>query len=354
MNIRNLNIESIGHLAAHTIVAKTPTQDARAHLREILITGTKEEKEMLAERMSSALKNLSKTFQLEFEETGEDSIHGTLSGAALDDAAFLEYSKKLARKLASSHFRVNIPGGHCLIGEGVATRNVKFFFVIKAELQQVFNIESNELRLIKDVFLSPAKELYKIGIFFIETSGITPFMYDDQFSLQKKDLTEYFYSNFLGLTTDKNDRLRSKNFYEQTKNFAERNIDNVADRIGIVKALDVLYREDATGIISPETFSETYFEGELKAKFDEMIGKDFPIAFTKDISLVENRSGLQRMSIPLSYQMDIVGDAASLERVEVIDNPSENELQRVGVEINNGNLRKLIMLKEAATPQPVA
>jgi hypothetical protein len=38
-------------------------------------------------------------------------------------------------------------------------------------------------------------------------------MYDDQFSPQKKDLTEYFYGKFLGLTTDRNDRILSKNFY---------------------------------------------------------------------------------------------------------------------------------------------
>ena len=111
--------------------------------------------------------------------------------------------------------------------------------------------------------------------------------------------------------------------------------------------MDVLYREDTTGIVSPETFSENYFEGELKAKYDEMIRKEFPNAFTKDTALVENRSGLQRVTIPLSYSVNIVGDAASLERIEVIDDPTEQEFERVGVEINNGNVRKLIMVKEA-------
>lgn len=350
MNIRTFEIVKIGRMAAHTIIAKTVENDAKARLRDVLLEFDAEETDILKERLTAALRNFSKTFQLEFEEKGDDSVYQKVTDkAVMDDAAFLAYSRTLAQRLASAHFRINIPGGHCLVGEGTAKGKIPFFFVVKAELQEVFNIENNALHLIKDVFLSPAKDLYKIAIFFKEKSGVTPFMYDDQFSLQKRDLTEYFYSNFLGLTTEKNDRLRSKNFYERTKEFAERNLDNAKDRFGIIKALDVLYREDTSGIISPEEFSNNYFEGELKEKYDQMVSKEFPTAFTKDISLVENRAGLQRSTIPLSYSMEIVGDARSLLQVEVIDDPNADQLNEVEIEINNGNVRQLVVLKEAET-----
>jgi 37-kD nucleoid-associated bacterial protein len=348
MNIRTFEIETIGRLAVHTIIAKTPTRDARARTRDELLEFSSEENDTLKMRLVSALKNPAKTFQLEFEDKSVNIIYEMLSeDSGLSEAGFLEYSKSLAVRLAGAHFRTNIPGGHCLIGEGTTTTRIPFFFIVKAELHEVFNIEENALRVVKDVFLSPAKDLYKVAIFFKEKSDISAFMYDDQFSLQKKDLTEYFYRQFLGLTTEKNDRLRSKNFYEKTKAFAEKNVDNVKDRIGIIKALDVLYREDGSGVISAGTFSDTYFEGELKAKYDERVVKQFPTAFTKDISLVENRAGLQRVTIPLSYAVEISGNATSLDNVEVIEDPNSLALERIGIEINSGNVRKLIVVKEA-------
>ena len=124
-----------------------------------------------------------------------------------------------------------------MIGNGTTSDNKFFFFVIKAELQEVFNIANDELNLIKDVFLSPAKDFYKIGFFIEHGKSFLPFMYDDQFSLQKKDLTEYFYGTFLGLTTDRNDRLRAKNFFEDTKAFIDVNIDNLKDKRGLLNAV---------------------------------------------------------------------------------------------------------------------
>ena len=264
----------------------------------------------------------------------------------LDDVNFIKYSKELADKLAESHFRIKIPGGYCLIGEGKTDNNEYFFFIIKAELQEVFTIEGVTLNLIKNVFLSPAKDFYKIGFFIERDNSFTPFMYDDLFSPQKRDLTEYFYGKFLGLTTDKNDSLTSKNFHSDTKDFIDKNVPNMKDKIGLLNALKTLYREDASGLISPKNFSESYFEGELKIKFDKMINSKFPISFTKSIRLIEKRLELKRISIPLTYALSIIGDSDSFESLEIIDSPDKGTMKKIEPQINSGTLRKVILVKE--------
>jgi hypothetical protein len=347
MNLKNLNISSISRIIAHTIHPKAPKVDAYATHAKEMLTFSAQETGILITRLQEALSNSKKTFQLEFEDLSSDSIYAKLNSATLmDDKEFVEYSQSLADDLAEAHFRTKIPGGYCLIGEGKTSNNERFFFTIKAELQEVFTIDGTTLQLIKDVFLSPAKDFYKIGFFIESSSGYVPFMFDDQFSLQKKDLTEYFYGQFLGLTTDKNDSLKSKNFFSDTKDFIETNITNTKDRLGLLKALTVLYREDTSGILSPKEFSEKYFEKDLKVRFDEMIDSRYPHSFTKDTILIDRRLELQRLSIPLTYSLAIVGNSDSLADVEIIDNPSESTFDNLEPEINSGVIRKVVLVRE--------
>lgn len=349
MNLRNLEIASIRRIIAHTIHSKTKTVDAYAKHSDKMLTFSSAETRMLIDRLHEVLGNGKKTFRLEFEDVSPDSISANLSKVnSMSDLQFIEYSQTLADELAISHFRTKIPGGYCLIGEGETENNEHFFFTLKAELQEVFSIKGSALQLIKDVFLSPAKEFYKIGFFIRKGTGYIPFMFDDQFSLQKKDLTEYFYGKFLGLTTDRNDSLRSKNFYSDTKDFIESNVSNTKDRLGLLKALLVLYREETSGILSPRDFSEKYFEGKLKEKFDLMVDKYYPHSFTKNTTLIDRKLELQRFSIPLSYSLTIVGSSDSLEEIEIIREPTEEIIESLGPEINNGVIREMVLVREKA------
>lgn len=347
MNLNNIEIKNIERVIAHEIYPKTKTEDAYATTLENLLVYKDSEKKILANRLLNALSNSKKTFQLEYEDMNKDSIYSYLStNFSCDDETFIDYSKKLADELADAHFRIKIPGGFCIIGQGVTTTDKHFFFIIKAELQEVFNIQGNELKLIENVFLSPAKDFYKIGFFIENGSGFTPFMYDDLFSLQKKDLTEYFYGKFLGLTTDRNDELKSKNYFEDTKKFIETNVNNVKDRIGFLKALHVLYREETSGLISPKEFSENYFEGKLKVKYEKLISEKYPHSFTKRTQLIDNRLELERISIPLSYTLAIVGKSSDFETIEVIDEPNMDSVSLLQPEIDTGSIKKIVVLKQ--------
>ncbi|MFC0878851.1 hypothetical protein ACE01N_19805 [Saccharicrinis sp. FJH2] len=348
MNLAELEIKSFSRLIAHEIHPKTKKEDAYAKTSSTYLKFDDRDTEILTNRLVEALTNTTKTFKLEFEDQSEDSIYSFLQKYEdIDDDSFIEYSKTFAEDLANAHFRLKIPGGFCLIGEGVTNNDENFFFVIKAELQEVFNIKENELHVIENVFLSPAKDFYKIGFFLKRGKSFIPFMYDDLFNLQKKDLTEYFYGKFLGLTTDRNDKLKSKNFYEDTKGFIEHFVNNLKDRLGLLKALDVLYREETSGIISPKDFSNKYLEGKLKTHFEQtIIQQKYPHSFTKDTSLLTNKLKLQRVSIPLSYSLALVGTQEKMDSVDVVEEPNAEFLNDLGVEINNGTIDKIVILRQ--------
>jgi hypothetical protein len=347
MSLKDFCIENISRVIAHTVNPKTVSSDAYADTSNEFLNFSVDEKTILISRLEDALGNSKKTFRVEYEDYSPSSIYTHLKDDfPFSDEKFMFLSVSLANKLASSHFRIKIPGGYCLIGDGVSKNGHRFFFVIKAELQEVFSIKGNLLEIVKDVFLSPAKDFYKIGFFVDFGKGHVPYMYDDQFSPQKKDLTEYFYSKFLGLTTDKNDRILSKNFYSDTRAFIEDNISEAKDRIGLIKALTVLYREETSGIISPSEFSEKYLEGEVKSKYDKMIKSKYPLSFTKDVSLIKTKLELKRISIPLSYGIDIIGNSDYLDDIEIIENPNCNSMRDIEPEINSGQIKKIVLLKE--------
>lgn len=347
MNINTLKIASIDRLIAHQVFPKTKIKDAYSINREDLLIFNIKEKNILIKRLEEALTNNSKTFQLEFEDKTTDSVYEVLKTMSTkDEKSYIQNTQDLAEDLASTHFRINIPGGYCLMGQGMTDKGVYFFFIIKAELQEAFNISSGKLNLLKDIFLSPAKDFYKIGFFIKHSTHFLPFMFDDQFSLQKKDLTEYFYSHFLGLTTEKNDKLKSKNFYDDTTNFIEQNVTNLHDRIGLSNALKVLYRENTSGIISAKRFSEEHLEGKLKTEYDKkIVTAKYPTSFTKVNTLIDKRLQLDRITIPLSYNLSLTGSLSRLGSIEIIDAPQDEDMSNLQTEINTGSVDKIIVLK---------
>lgn len=343
MNLSEINIASIDRLIAHQIVPKTKNNDAFSKNSEELLELQPDEKKILIDRLHMAICNSTKTFQLTYEDDGSNSVYKLLHDSyPQNNHQFISLSTNLSDRLAESHFRARIPGGYCLIGEGQTKDKHEFFFIIKAELQEVFNIEKNTLKLIKDVFLSPAKDFYKVGFFIRSGRKFIPFMYDDQFTMQRHDLTEYFYSSFLGLTTDKNDALKSKNFYYDTKAFIEMEVDNLQDRIGLFQTLRVYFRENVSGTISLKEFADLYFEGPLKTKYLVQFEKKYPQSFTRQLDLIEKRLDLHRVSIPLSYTLKIVGDQNSMNNIHILK--GDDIQQSINPIIDSGNVETVVFV----------
>ncbi len=122
MNLTHLKIQTIKRIVAHEIQAKTEKKDAVAMTRASLLDFDKSEKDILIKRITEAISNTTKTFQLDYEDKSESSIYSIMKKyKSLDDKEFIKQSINLAENLADAHFRTKIPGGYCLIGDGITS-----------------------------------------------------------------------------------------------------------------------------------------------------------------------------------------------------------------------------------------
>lgn len=292
-------IASIDKLVAHHIVAKDDRTPCYAELSNTLLSLTESDKEIFIKRVQKALDSKTKTFELEFGKQDEGSIcqRLKLKRNFEGDKSFLLFSKDLAEELSACQDKKGIPGGYFLVFDGKVTDGSHYVCLIKADDEDVFNVDNNKLKLVENVFLSPAKDFYKIGFFVQSNSSYDAFVYDDLFSLQKKDLTVYFYCDFLGLSTSANAQLNTKNIYVAIKEFINKDIEEAVDKTEMLKALRVYFRENPKKIVSAKDFSDTYFHGlKEEVKFDKKVVSKYPTATTLDVSLLP-KENLQRMKL---------------------------------------------------------
>jgi 37-kD nucleoid-associated bacterial protein len=345
---------SINRLIIHRVIAKTSKIAAYAVYEESMCELNKQTEEVLKERLELALNKSNKTFKLEIEDIAENSFFDLSHKLkSLPNSDFISTSKKIADSLAKSHHRANIPGGFSLILDGYTKFQQHFIIVVKAEYQSAFSLTNNTLEILKDIFLSPAKDFYKIGVILEDSNSdmdfpnnkYSCFVYDDQYTLQNNDLTEYFYSNFLGFTTDRNSKLITKKFYDLTEGFANdpKNIDNIDDQVGLKNALRTLIREETSGIISPSDFSKNYLEGKLKEKFDKTVVSQFATSFVKDKSLLNQRLKLDRISIPLKYQLKLEGTSDKIKHSKIFNLGDKNS-DYLTTTINTGEWEQIIVI----------
>lgn len=310
--------------------------------------------ETLVERISTAFGRHKRFFKLEIARSEIDSFYGNsrkIKNCSLTE--FITYSKNISDLLALSHDRKTIPSGLLLIMDGIY-QNKHFVLVIKAELQEAFTIkEENDHKLVElvhDLFLSPAKDFYKIGYIIEDRNNSTQpndnyscYMYDDNFSSGKRDLAEYFYSNFLGFSTNSNDKLITKNFHEDMFKFIELNVQDFDDKKGLKNALNSLYRENTTGIINPQEFAEQNLTSELLRLFGTEIASNYPTSFNKDLSLVDKR--LQRGQIRLKRDLKIEGPSDTIENNVAVQNGQNVDFERLRLSIESGEIEQIITIK---------
>jgi len=312
------------------------------------------ETETLKKRICTAFSKQKRFFKLEISQCEAGSFYDTaINFKNASNETFIKKSQNVADLLAISHDKKTIPSGLLLIMDGYYKNRNHFVLVIKAELQEAFTIKEMDnhkvVELINDLFLSPAKDFYKIGYLIEDTNNATfpndnhsAYMYDDNFSSGNRDLAEYFYHKFLGFETNRNDKLISRNFFHDIHRFIDNNVFGFDNIKGLKNALNSLYRENTTGIINPEEFVQQNFSEELISRYNNKIGLDYPHSFTKDVTLLDRR--LQRGIILLAENLKIEGPPDAIDNVNVV-NGNDIDLEAFTLAVENGDIKQLITIK---------
>jgi len=342
----------ISRLIIHKIIGKKEKEAYSIPATDLHILGSETNTTLLT-RVYDAIAKSKRFFETSLENIGNDSFfHIAKDLKNSSDTDFINKTTSITEIAVEAQHKKNIPGGLLMFLE---TEIDGFYsiIVIKAELQEALTLNGNAVELIKELFLSPAKEFYKIGLFIHSkpskstADGYETYIYDDNFTPRKSDLATYFYKDFLGFSTSTNDKLTTNNFLNSFITFVDANIKESESRTRLKQRIKADYRESTNGVIDPTSYLEFFQDNpELTKKFNDKIVKKFPRSFTKDLSLVD--AALQKSSLQITSDLTISGPYDLVDSVEVYDLNNDNIIQKLHTEIDSGNVAKVVTLKNEA------
>jgi hypothetical protein len=335
---------SIVRAIVHRIIPKEElTEHATIEQTSNLISMSAEIKDMIIKRINTAVRNEHRTFALSIERTDADSFFGQAQGLSdVPDAEFIGRSQVLAANLARAQKTSSIPGGYFILLEGrYGDEENEVVIAIKAEPHEALrhtidDTGRSRLEMLKSVFLSPSQKLFKIGVLYqheeIAGDEINDIygclVYDAQFRTENSP-AEYFFKDFLGLTTHQNARIQSKRFYEKTKEFAQQIDEPEFDLVAFDESLrlELANQEDLS--ISPTAFAERHFAQEdVKTDYIRQVADFMPETFEKDPGLIYHQ--LSTRKIEFDNRIRITGPADAFERsVEVMEQTPEYTVVRI-------------------------
>ena len=330
---------NFNRIIVHKIVLKTKDTDTgNTLLADTLVVVSPQTVQTIQDRLYDAAAS-SKYFQLTIEDSTESGFFGYAKDLSdCNEQRFIEYTGKMAELMADSMKTGAIPGGYLIVVEGKTDRTDKKVIVaIKAEMHDVMSFKNNEINLIEDVFLSPSKKFFKFGVLFEynepQKEDFTEFefpnnlwgafIFDQQFR-PESSLAEYFYRDFLGFTTEKNPKIQSRRFYNETEKFILDNVLELNTKKDMLNLLDYEFTQNTgENDISPRTFADTYIHDEvLNQEYKEDIAEYLPAIIEKDSSLIKSKLFNKRINFPNNIKIAGSKDAIDA-NVEIISNEED-------------------------------
>lgn len=326
----NFGIIDVNRCVIHHIKEKENKQaHATVLLEDKLIDINESIKSTIQDRLTSAAGKDSRSFELEIANYLQGSFFDTVKNLKdVNDDEFLKKSRHIAELLAESQTRNNISSGvFMLLDCSDKKTNRGIYVVIKAEFQEALRSktsvdgENKSLELLKDIFLSPAQKLYKVGIIFDKLKPIVndelnskygAIVFDEQFRLEGLRPAEYFYKDFLGLSISNNAKIQTANMYTMTKSFVITEMD-ASKRFDVLEALrSEIFTSTATTIrpteFSKKFFSEYLSDNILMDKYNAKVANQLPSTITIDKALIQKQLEKTKMIFPNS--IILAGDSS--------------------------------------------
>lgn len=310
-------------------------------------------KKTLKARIVLAVKKTSRFFETSVDKSGEGSFFDMASTLhQKSDKDFITISTEIGHLAAHCHDKKSIADGlllviDCRIDGKICT------IVIKAEFQEAFSMNGSAVSLIKDLFLSPGKELYKIGFLMLNgkdlknVTSYESYVYDDQFNSKTLDIATYFGKEFLGFGTSSNAKMNTKKFYEYFNSFVDSHVEDNTSRNLLKSRLKSEYRESTEPLIAPVEFS-SLFEGKLKEDFNTKVVSKFKGSFEKDLSLVDSSLKKDKYVVIPNEAELLVGPNIG---VDIFNSNSPTSRDKLILELQSGRKATFVQLTSKKEPE---
>ena len=289
-------------------------------------------------RVIDALGNNSKSMEMTIADGSAGNVPNIAAKLVkASDAQFIQQSQAIADQLTAKQISRSLPGGIVVVFSGtVGSPGRPFLGIIKAETQSGFLREVKRGTLdasyLKDLFLTPAAKLYKIGIFVHADLAADPkafpagwraFVFDSHMSnANRNGAAQYFYEAFLCCVIPQNGAFLTKVFFDHTKAFIK-DLDLPQEkRADLMTGLYTYLKIDNTPTVSVNSFAKNFLTADAADAFERfMRQKKFPIgAIQKDISDLQSQLRLRKMvfsnSIKFTAPPEAFNDMVTVETVD--------------------------------------
>lgn len=340
----NIDLVEFKRTIMHVVHKKTRQNDACVESSEELITLTDEVLDMIKQRLNTALSKKTRCFEMEIRAINEGSYYDLCNDLSdQDDTEFIDRSIKLANLLAESQNSLKIQGGFFIFIEGVILpSNKPMYIVIKADPQEALSKDdlTGKLTVLKEIFLSPAQKLYKIGVLVerdeVRNELIEPnsrykcFVFDEQFNISDSMPATYFFDAFLGFSANKNSKIVTKRFYEKASTFINEEFSDESNKREVLVALKSILETSVSPTFDPVKFANDYISDiDIKNNYAVKILNEFPVSFTKDLTLLTGTFKQSNMTFPNKIKItgpaidfdDCISMYSSIDELEEADIP---------------------------------
>lgn len=289
--------------------------------------------DVFKERVVDAMGTASQSMEMDIvDATAESAVATASSLLGKTDKAFVAESAKFADKLAAAQVPKNLPGGILIVFDGtVNAASHPFVAVIKAEKQTGFRERGASLQFLKDLFLTPASKLYKIGFFVREGAaqrtlpqGWKAFVYDSHMTGANRDgAAKYFFELFLGCRFPENSAYLTRAFFEHTRDFIRSLAVEPEIKDDLLTSLYTYLKVDHSPTIQVNNFSTSYLPADKQDAYSNfMRGKHFPLtAVQKDTAEIKTQLRKRRVSFSGSIELSAPPESfKSLITMETVPN----------------------------------
>lgn len=285
--------------------------------------------EVFKERVVDAMGASSQCIEMDIAEAGAGSaVAMAASLLGKPDDTFVAESAKLADKLAAAQIPKNLPGGILVVFNGtINAASLPFVAVIKAEKQTGFREVRASLQFLKDLFLTPASKLYKIGFFIREgvarqalTDGWKAFVYDSNMTTANRDgAAKYFFESFLGCRIPENSAYLTRAFFEHTREFIRNLPAEPEEKDDLLTSLYTYLKVDQAPTIQVSSFSTAYLSPDKQDDYRTfMEGRNFPLnAVQKDTTDI--KAQLRKRRVRFSHSIELTAPPEAFKDIITIE-----------------------------------
>lgn len=282
-------------------------------------------------RLTDALSGQSQSLHMRITKYNDQS-YLTLAESIVGstDKEFLSKSEDIALRLADAQIARRIPGGMLLVFDGwVGASDVPFFGVIKAETQAGFrrsrNGEETVIEFLKNIFLTPATRLYKIGLMLFSDrtqpipEGRLAFVFDSNISLSNREAAAaYFYEAFLGCALPEDGPYETAKFFDLTKEFINKTNLPPDQKRNTIDSLYVFVRDEKDVTFTVDQYCSRFIPAELRDNYTTFmrLRKFTANAVVRDVSRMGRR--LHRRKLKFGSEIELLASPEALRNKIVI------------------------------------